>query len=417
MAKISILEALRLALAANKEYIDSKYYDIDAIDELLNGKADVDHEIHLVLGEENTNAFYGDKGKVAYDHSQADHAPIDAQKNSDITKEEIEAKLTGEITSHTHNQYITADNIENFLGDALLKTEQSLTDAEKDQVRDNLGFIGKTATVGETVTVDGKTYTVEPNAEIFGDYDTNKAIGSWSIAEGSENVAVGRASHVEGAMNKAIGTGTHVEGVQCKATGYWSHAEGERTIVSSYASHAEGSYTNLPDGSVSYGTASGYASHVEGGGCHATGSCSHAQGLGTRANGFYSDASGAFTVASGQAQSAIGRCNIEDTENKYIQIAGNGSWDQGKKNPTRSNAYTLDWNGNGWFAGNLSIGEDNKQLATEDFVESLNVTISDGKVVLKNGNGETLSEANLEIANSDDIDAILASLDEDKEEN
>jgi hypothetical protein len=111
MAKISILEALRLALAANKEYIDSKYYDIDAIDELLNGKADVDHEIHLVLGEESTNAFYGDKGKVAYDHSQADHAPIDAQKNSDITKEEIEAKLTGEITSHTHNQYITSLNV------------------------------------------------------------------------------------------------------------------------------------------------------------------------------------------------------------------------------------------------------------------------------------------------------------------
>jgi hypothetical protein len=30
------------------------------------------------------------------------HAPANAQKNSDITKEEIEAKLTGEIVSHTH---------------------------------------------------------------------------------------------------------------------------------------------------------------------------------------------------------------------------------------------------------------------------------------------------------------------------
>jgi len=39
---------------------------------------------------------------VAYDHSQSAHAPSDAQKNSDITKAEIEAKLTGEITSHKH---------------------------------------------------------------------------------------------------------------------------------------------------------------------------------------------------------------------------------------------------------------------------------------------------------------------------
>lgn len=35
-------------------------------------------------------------------HVTSPHAPSDAQKNSDITKAEIEAKLTGEISSHTH---------------------------------------------------------------------------------------------------------------------------------------------------------------------------------------------------------------------------------------------------------------------------------------------------------------------------
>ena len=35
-------------------------------------------------------------------HVASAHAPSDAQKNSDITKAEIEAKLTGEIASHTH---------------------------------------------------------------------------------------------------------------------------------------------------------------------------------------------------------------------------------------------------------------------------------------------------------------------------
>ena len=33
--------------------------------------------------------------------------PTNAQKNSDITKSEIEAKLTGNITTHTHSQYLT----------------------------------------------------------------------------------------------------------------------------------------------------------------------------------------------------------------------------------------------------------------------------------------------------------------------
>ena len=39
---------------------------------------------------------------AAKTHADSTHAPIDAQKNSDITKAEIEAKLTGEIDSHTH---------------------------------------------------------------------------------------------------------------------------------------------------------------------------------------------------------------------------------------------------------------------------------------------------------------------------
>jgi hypothetical protein len=58
--------------------------------------------VQLELGDNNDQAYPGDKGKTAYDHSQTDHAPADAQKNSDITIEEIEAKLIGEVTSHTH---------------------------------------------------------------------------------------------------------------------------------------------------------------------------------------------------------------------------------------------------------------------------------------------------------------------------
>jgi hypothetical protein len=231
--------------------------------------------------------------------------------------------------------------------DVLTKAAQTLTDAELTQVRTNLKFIGKDVE-GQQFTIDGTTVTASPNAEIFGDYTSNIAVGQWSIAEGSGTVAKGRASHAEGAMTQALADGTHTEGYGTKATGYYSHAEGEMTVVTSYASHAEGSYCTMPDGSKRYTTASGYASHSEGGGCHTTGSCAHAEGLGSLASGNQAHVEGRYTIAAGSAQHVEGVANIEDTNNQYIHIAGNGTL------PTdRSNAYTLDWNGNGEYAGDV----------------------------------------------------------------
>ena len=278
-------------------------------------------------------------------------------------------------TTQLNNYYnkIQVDNLLSSVGsseDALLKTEQTLTDAELTQVRKNLKFIGKDVE-GQTFTINGEDVVASANAEIFGDYTSNIATGQWSIAEGSGTIAKGRASHAEGAITQALNDGCHVEGYQTKATGYWSHAEGELTVVSSYASHAEGSYCTLPDGTKRYGTASGYASHVEGGGCHTTGSCAHAEGLATTASGAQSHVEGRYTIAAGGAQHVEGIANIEDTEEKYIHIAGNGTFDN------RSNAYTLDWDGNAWFAGDVYVGstfgvnkdEGSKKLATEEYVD------------------------------------------------
>jgi hypothetical protein len=60
----------------------------------------------LELGETDSTAYRGDRGKTAYEHSQVAHAPSTAQKNSDILKSEIEAKLIGEITSHGHAECV-----------------------------------------------------------------------------------------------------------------------------------------------------------------------------------------------------------------------------------------------------------------------------------------------------------------------
>jgi hypothetical protein len=48
------------------------------------------------------DSLYEAKNSNIQTHVLSVHAPANAQKNSDITKGEIEAKLTGEISTHTH---------------------------------------------------------------------------------------------------------------------------------------------------------------------------------------------------------------------------------------------------------------------------------------------------------------------------
>ena len=297
--------------------------------------------------------------------------------------------ITADERTKWNNQY-TKEEVDNLVSskteNMLLKTEQVLTDDELTQVRSNLKFIGKSVE-GQTFNINGTDIVAAANAEIFGDYENNKCTGQWSIVEGSTNIATGRACHVEGAQNQALNDGCHVEGVSCIASGYWSHAEGEMTRVTSYASHAEGSYTKMPDGTTRYGTASGYASHIEGGGCHAEASCSHSEGLATTAKGNYSHSEGKYTIASSPAQHVEGVANIEDAASTYIHIAGNGDWN------ARSNAHTLDWEGNAWFSGDVYIGstsgvnkdEGSKKLATEEYVDNNKVdcSVENGVLIIK----------------------------------
>lgn len=100
-----------------------------------------------------------------------------------------------------------------------------------------------------------------------------------------------------------------------------------------------------------YVEASGYDSHAEGSGTVASGHSSHAEGFETVALGYASHAEGRGTIAGSAHQHVQGKFNIEDATNTYVHIVGNGTSD------SRSNAHTLDWAGNAWFAGSLSVGD------------------------------------------------------------
>ena len=110
----------------------------------------------------------------------------------------------------------------------------------------------------------------------------------------------------------------------------------------------------------------------------ASGSYSVAMGDFTKAQGDNSVAEGECTVATARNQHVQGQFNIEDTEEKYLHIVGNGY------DGAPSNAYTLDHEGNGWFAGGVKVGgtgQDDpnaKTLATTEYVDNVATYYSKG---------------------------------------
>lgn len=208
--------------------------------------------------------------------------------------------------------------------------------------------------------------------ETGGDYGhvegySNTVSGNSSHAEGGETKASGRYSHAEGGYSVASGAGSHAEGygwddgtesntfVGSIASGEGSHAEGHSTASGDY-SHSEG-ISSVASGAYSHAegrgtTASGDDSHAEGNGATASGgNGAHAEGFSTTASGDGAHAEGDHTIAEGTYSHVQGQYNVIDTENRYAHIVGNG-----ESNLERSNAHTLDWDGNTWYAGNIRTG-------------------------------------------------------------
>lgn len=172
------------------------------------------------------------------------------------------------------------------------------------------------------------------------------ASGEYSHAEGNSTVASGAYSHAEGIGTIASGANSHAEGTLAQATGANSHAGGL-----SINKHTE-------TGNRQPSVASGNGAFAHGLGVRAIGNISTAFGQCTTANGLASHAEGANTTANGTCQFVTGFWNVIDENpidpsrpsgaRKYLYIVGNGTGIN-----ARSNAYTLDWDGNACYAGNV----------------------------------------------------------------
>ena len=152
--------------------------------------------------------------------------------------------------------------------------------------------------------------------------------------------------------NNPTGMGSFAVGRNVTAFGNYAHAEGEGSTASGAVSHAEGQYS----------IASGWASHAE--------------GQNTTASGRYSHSQGFRTIANHQSQTALGEYNVADTSTasattrgNYVEIVGNGTSDS-----SRSNARTLDWQGNETIAGDLTF---NGSTSLTDEISRLDDKIDD----------------------------------------
>ena len=264
-------------------------------------------------------------------------------------------------------------------------------------------MIQATANIGQNyiVTFDGVEYNIpcreEPSA--FGNYlgngflamddleDTGEPFVICCIYAGISSIALFADPSVPHTFSiRGIETqyrvipGQYIAGGIFPGTGKYSHvfnglesgqASGDYSAAMNQA-RASGLSSFAEGGSW----ASGMEAHAEGEGSKASGRVSHAENHYTEAKGYGAHAEGSWTIASGSMQHVQGRYNIEDTNDKYAHIVGNGqnnastNWE-----PARSNAHTIDWQGNAKFAGDVYVQgtgtedlQDAKKLATEEYV-------------------------------------------------
>lgn len=257
-----------------------------------------------------------------------------------------------DLVSGLQTEITSTNKLNSDLVDDTNQNNKFVTSAEKTKIANAL--TEEVYNAGKQITTDGKT------GEIFNSYSNNKATGNNS----------------------------HAEGYGTTASGHASHAEGTNTVASAFYAHAEGWGT----------TASGNSSHTE--------------GSITRASASYSHAEGYYTIARSMYQHVQGKYNVEDANDKYAFIIGNGT-----ANENRSNAFAVDWKGK-IYINNSNKGTDvsahdnalvklvdggaKNFLKNEGTTTSTATVNSDGTIII---NGTNTSAVNITLSSTTKLPA------------
>ena len=179
------------------------------------------------------------------------------------------------------------------------------------------------------------------------------------------------------------------------ASGLNAIALGLNNTASGNSSVALGGYNEAKKASSvalgSYNEVDGNSSVALGDGNVITGRYAIAEGLYNEVTKDYAHAEGMNNQAYGETQHVQGKWNLPSAD--FAHIVGNGEAGPYNGNPdeNRSNAHTLDWNGNAWYQGDVYVGSTSGKNKDEGSVRLAKVTELNSYVSL--ANTETISGA------------------------
>jgi len=147
-------------------------------------------------------------------HISSAHAPSNAQANADITKAEIEAKLIGEISSHSHAGGGSALGVVDDLQISILQTDGTLNAASGVQT-----WCGTNKAAQDVFTVEANTtYKVRGQLYINTGATTHTTAMAWALATATVTSFQYQVLLWSAALNAiaTVQSTTHVSGVASK---------------------------------------------------------------------------------------------------------------------------------------------------------------------------------------------------------
>lgn len=358
-------------------------------------------------------------GNGTSDENRSNAYTLDANGNAWYSGDVYVGSTSGTNKDSGSKKLITLDKIPTASSETLglIKVGENLSITEDGTLSAQAGTTIKNLVDGTGEGALKQINTTRASGKnSFAEGHRTTASGDYSHAEGQYSSATNTYSHAEGNNSQATGVGSHAEGSTTMATGMYSHAEGNNTKATGDGSHAEGHNTTVgrkcfiivsgdsaaktytlnsvkglsidmkysikSESSPYYinqGTITAidtdtntitvsYYRDIEGDNKYlyiydrpdigiillpyTSSGYSHVEGQNTVATHYQSHAEGLGTIANGDNQHVQGKYNISDDTS--LDIVGNGEYSSdGSK---RSNAYTLDRQGNGWFAGEVYVG-------------------------------------------------------------
>lgn len=163
---------------------------------------------------------------------------------------------------------------------------------------------------------------------------------------------MGLGCSANGDFSMAMNAYCEANGKYSVASGGITSANGNYSVAGGCFSQANGAYSVAFGGRLSSGLvdtqANGNRAIAIGTGCVADGNNSRAIGQAVHTNGTLSTGIGDRLTVNGRLHFAIGKYNTIEEGDLYTFSVGNGTSEE-----ARSNAYTLDWEGNGCYQGKV----------------------------------------------------------------